>query len=624
MEQGQGDVAEPDRAARAHRSQSGPAAAALGPWGNRRRLIDEHAGQCREQELPGDRFLSSHFRLLAEGMPQMVWSARAEGVTDYCNARLLDYVGVTWQQLPLWDWASALHPDDAPSSIDAWQEASRTGAEYRREQRIRRASDGQYRWHLSHALPLRDAGGHILRWFGTCTDIDDHKEAEQRLRAASDRLTLAAAAANVGIWDRDLVNDALLWDDTMFRLYGVTRAQFGGSFEAWKALIHPEDLPQADEQVQRALRGQSAYDNEFRVVWPDKSIHFIKAHAVVQRDAAGNPVRLLGTNWDITELRLAERELQKSRRQLERRVRERTADLTNANAALRREIKQHQRSLAELAVREAALAMAGNGFCFRDLKGHIFYCNDAFCKMWGFADIKDAIGTHVSELWADPQSYQDALAELMQNGSFVGELKARRRDATVFDAQVRASLASDEHGRKMSVTSILDLTEVKQAQDAMQRSIRLLTETEKLAATGRMAARIAHEINNPLAGIKNAFRLFKDAIPPECPERKYLERTQKEIDRIARIVRELYDLHRPNQEQETHASVDEILSEVAMTLESLSRQHAVRLEIAQPMPALRVLVPEGAIRQIVISLAANAIEASPANGVVEMGRSGAR
>ena len=113
------------------------------------------------------------------------------------------------------------------------------------------------------------------------------------------RLKLATEAGGVGIWDYELADGSLIWDDQMLRLYGITRAQFSGTYAAWKAGVHPEDRQRLAEELQQALRGEQEFDTDFRVRWPDGNIRHLKAQAHVQRDGSGQPVRMLGTNWDI-------------------------------------------------------------------------------------------------------------------------------------------------------------------------------------------------------------------------------------------------------------------------------------------------------------------------------------
>ena len=169
------------------------------------------------------------------------------------------------------------------------------------------------------------------------------------------------------------------------------------------------------------------------------------------------------------------------------------------------------------------------------------------------------------------------------------------------------------------IATVRDITRQKQSEEALRQSEKARAEAEKLAATGRMAARIAHEINNPLAGIRNAIRLFRDVIPKDCPEHAFVEPTEKEIDRLARTVRLMYDLHRPNQERKSHVLLEETLQDVVLLLEPLCRQHAVRVETIPPLPRVRVHIPEGAMRQVLFSLVTNAIESSQPEGLVHLG-----
>jgi len=140
----------------------------------------------------------------------------------------------------------------------------------------------------------------------------DLQKSEESLRQVTERLSLAARAGGVGIWDYDVVNNLLVWDDQMFRLYGITREQFGGAYEAWQAGVHPEDRQRGDERIQLALRGEKEFDIEFRVLWPDGTIRYIRGFAMAQRDGSGKPLRMIGTNWDITEQRRAEVALRES------------------------------------------------------------------------------------------------------------------------------------------------------------------------------------------------------------------------------------------------------------------------------------------------------------------------
>jgi PAS domain S-box-containing protein len=125
------------------------------------------------------------YRSLADAMPQIVWTARSDGYLDYYNRRWFEYTGMTMEQTAGWGWQPVLHPDDVEMALRRWASAITTGESYQVEYRFRRASDGQYRWHLGRGVPQRDAEGRIIKWFGTSTDIDDQKRAEEAAREAN-------------------------------------------------------------------------------------------------------------------------------------------------------------------------------------------------------------------------------------------------------------------------------------------------------------------------------------------------------------------------------------------------------------------------------------------------------
>ena len=135
------------------------------------------------------------YRALAEAIPQIVWTASADGWFDYYNQRWFEYTGLTLEETQGWGWQLALHPDDVENCVESWKTSVETGGTYEVEYRFKRASDGAYRWHLGRALPVRDAEGKILKWFGTCTDIDDRQRSAQTAYFRAQALALLSSAS---------------------------------------------------------------------------------------------------------------------------------------------------------------------------------------------------------------------------------------------------------------------------------------------------------------------------------------------------------------------------------------------------------------------------------------------
>ena len=136
---------------------------------------------ARRRELAALHESESRFRVLTEAMPAIVWSALADGSVDYCNRQWLEFSGLLTQQAMGTGWAAILHPEDHDVTLAAWRRAIETGEAYRCEHRLRN-SKGEYRWFLSQALPKRSDDGKILKWYGTCTDIDEQSERSRHSR----------------------------------------------------------------------------------------------------------------------------------------------------------------------------------------------------------------------------------------------------------------------------------------------------------------------------------------------------------------------------------------------------------------------------------------------------------
>jgi PAS domain S-box-containing protein len=129
----------------------------------------------------------SQSRELIDAIPHQIWSGPADGTLDYCNNRWRSYMGLALEDLRGHGWQTMLHPEDRDRVLRTWRESVISGMPYEQEER-HRGADGTYRWFLARGVPLRDAEGRIVRWYGTNTDIEDRKQAEEELRRLSGHL----------------------------------------------------------------------------------------------------------------------------------------------------------------------------------------------------------------------------------------------------------------------------------------------------------------------------------------------------------------------------------------------------------------------------------------------------
>jgi PAS domain S-box-containing protein len=164
-------------------------------------------------------------------------------------------------------------------------------------------------------------------------DIDQRRRVEEDRARLVDQLALATRAARLGIWDWNLATDELVWDERMYQMVGVAPGELGDAHHTWLATVHPEDRALCERAKLHALEKDVPYDIEFRVCCPDGAVRHIKADGQVVRNAQGQPVRMTGIHYDITERKQAEEEMRRHRDHLLELVDERTASLLAATRA---------------------------------------------------------------------------------------------------------------------------------------------------------------------------------------------------------------------------------------------------------------------------------------------------
>lgn len=240
----------------------------------------------------------ARLRFLAEMIPHLVWSARADGHHDYYNRRWAEYTGLaTGVYGPR--WSRILHPDDVARAKAVWHRSLETGEPYSMEFRIREKG-GDYRWFLALALPLRGEGGQVMRWFGTCTDIQAQKDGEQALRETQERLHAALDASGTATFRWNLRTGDVEWDAELDRLFGLAEGATPHSAAGFLLPMHPDDRSPLTGAIDRCATLGNGLDEEFRVVWPDGTVHWLLAKGVTTAGDDGLPLYLTGACHDVT------------------------------------------------------------------------------------------------------------------------------------------------------------------------------------------------------------------------------------------------------------------------------------------------------------------------------------
>jgi diguanylate cyclase (GGDEF)-like protein/PAS domain S-box-containing protein len=165
-----------------------------------RARASQKGGLCavREREL--------YFQTMAEGIPEIIWTADPDGMSDFFNQKCLDYTGLTFEQMRGRGWKAIIHPDDLEGCLTEWGRSVRTGDSFEVEYRLR-GKDGTYRWFLCRANPIRNPAGEIVKWFGTCTDIENQKQNQQVLEEQILERTVQLADANTRLQEEMLEKD---------------------------------------------------------------------------------------------------------------------------------------------------------------------------------------------------------------------------------------------------------------------------------------------------------------------------------------------------------------------------------------------------------------------------------
>jgi len=259
---------------------------------------------------------------LTEALPQLVWSAMPDGSCDYFSAQWTEHTGVPEAGLLGWRWLETLHADDREPTRKFWLESVAEHHSYDIEYRVRRR-DGEYRWFKTRGVPIRDTGGNIIKWFGTCTDITDLRQTQEALRQANARLDLAVRSSNISIWECDMpdgrIENSHHTYTNVWESMGYDAATAPTDFPSrFAILFHPIDKERVMREIQELFDSdRQDYESEFRVLWQDGSIRWHLSRGTVLRDPDGKPVRFIGTSADITALKRAEEALRERERQLD-------------------------------------------------------------------------------------------------------------------------------------------------------------------------------------------------------------------------------------------------------------------------------------------------------------------
>ena len=233
----------------------------------------------------------SELRDLIENVPAMVFIALPGPSNAFVSRGWREYTGLSPEETKGLGWQGVVHPEDLQRHMEKWRMCSASGEPFEDETRFRRAADGEYRWFLIRAVPLRDKTGNIFKWYGVLTDIEDRKRTEQALKRSEAYLAEAQKLTHTGSFASDGSSRKIFyWSEEDFRIWDFDPQQGPPIRDMVLQRIHPEDRDNVLEIVERALQERREYFAEFRIVLPDGTVRHIHGvgHPVIKCERRGD------------------------------------------------------------------------------------------------------------------------------------------------------------------------------------------------------------------------------------------------------------------------------------------------------------------------------------------------
>jgi PAS domain S-box-containing protein len=429
-------------------------------------------------------------------------------------------------------------------------------------------------------IPVYENGriGGIYDAFRNMTEI---VMVARRLRESEARLKLATEVAKLGVFVWDTAGDRASWEnDHMYEIFGRTREQGPANGAAFMSeVVHPDYRDAFRQALERTLQNGEPFYFEGLIFRPDGALRCIEVSGNLQAEADGPGSRILGTIRDVTKVRGIEAELRGS-----------------------------AKHLGELA---AIVASSDDVIVSKDLNGIVSSWNDAATRVFGYSR-EEMIGASILKLIPEHlHSDEKTIIESIRAGKRIEHFETVRltKDGRLIDVSLTVSPIKDAEGRVIGASKILrDVSSRRRIEQS-------LLQAEKIAATGRMAATIAHEINNPLEALTNLLYLLREKITDD-DGRSFLATAEEELGRVSHIAKQTLGYYRENAAASL-ASLDEI-AEHALTIygpRCIAAGIAVRKSVGA---STKVMLRRGEMMQVISNLIVNAIYAMPSGGTLSV------
>ena len=419
---------------------------------------------------------------------------------------------------------------------------------------------------------LADADGRSIGRIGVFRDVTQRRRAAEALRRSEERLNLALESTGLGLWDWDLRTGYVALNERWAEILGYPREELEGERDAWERRVHPDDVDAAKEALRRHLAGETpVYESEHRLQTRSGAwVWVLDRGRVVDRDPDGRPLRMVGTEQDITSRRAAEEE----------------------------------RSLLVAAVEQAAESIVITG-----ADGTIRYANPAFARVTGYDRI-EILGANprILKSGRHPEGFYRELWDTLSAGEvWHGRMVNRRKDGELFEEESTIFPVRDHKGR---VTSYVAVKRDVTAEVALEHQ---LAQSQKMEAVGKLAGGVAHDFNNLLQAMLAQVQLLQFA-PEETAEVVETSRDLEEhIRRGAALTRQLLLFSRRQTTQREPLDLNDVVASSVKLLARLLREN-IRLEVVPGPGPLPVEADRAQLEQVLLNLAINGADAMPHGG----------
>jgi PAS domain S-box-containing protein len=520
----------------------------------------------------------SRYRSLVNVASEIVWITNPQGATEEDVPAWRAFTGQTIEELRGFGWSDAIHPDDRETTMRAWTRATSTGETFHVEHRLRR-HDGVYRIMNVRGVPARNAAGEIIEWVGMHTDVTEQRMAERALRQSESVFRKLSDADLIGICFPDRFGAFSNGNDKFLRIVGYTREELEQGLVRWDTMTPPEYAALDAERIAEAARRGSCTPYEKEYLRKDGTrVPLLVGYALLE----GSSDEYIGFILDLTEQKRAQAEIQ--------------------------EREQRFRNLAE------SLPMV---VWVHEVGGSAYF-NRWTCEYVGRRSEDLGGGRWLEVIHPDERAISiSRWTHSLETGEpYLNEYRLRRHDGEYRHFMAQATPVRNHEGKiDRWLGTATDIHDRKLAEEALRRS-------EKLAVTGRLAASIAHEINNPLAAVTNTLYLALQDRTLSDATRDYLRTAEDELARVAQVATQTLRFHR-----QSSAPADVDLAELMDSAFSIfaARFKSCAVAVQREYEGHTMLHCCGdEVRQIFANLLSNALDATPHSGRVRLRIHGAR